>query len=480
MLIVYGGLIGLTVYQFIKAPTGFIPAQDQGYLINIIQLPPGASLARTDEMARKVTKIVLDTPGHRPRRAHRRSRRRDLHHRAKCRGGVHAARSIQGARRERPERASPCILALNTKFAAIQDAFIVSVSPPPVRGIGTTGGFKMQVQDVGGGEPAELEAVATDVVAAAAQEPGLANVFTTFNTRTPKVYADIDRVRAEMLGVNANDVFQTLEVYLGSQYVNDFNFLGRTYRVTAQADGDFRQELHAIGQLKTRNANGEMVPLSSVASFRDITGPYRIERFNLFPSAAIQGGTKPGVLDGLRARDHGADRARRCCLRATPIRGPRSPSRRSSRATRRSISSSLPSCSCSCCLPPNTKAGRCRSPSSSSCRCALFAAVSGLLARGMDVNILAQIGFRRADRTCGQERDSDRRVRQAERGAWRGPLPGRDRSRARALAPDPDDLLRLYPRRAASRDRDRRRRGDAPVARHRRVLRHDRRHACSA
>jgi len=132
----------------------------------------------------------------------------------------------------------------------------------------------------------------------AAQTPGLANVFTTFNTRTPKVYADIDRVRAEMLGVNTDDVFQTLEVYLGSQYVNDFNFLGRTYRVMAQADGDFRQDLHAIGQLKTRNAKGEMVPLSSVASFRNITGPYRVEHFNLYPSAAIQGGTVPGYSSG--------------------------------------------------------------------------------------------------------------------------------------------------------------------------------------
>jgi HAE1 family hydrophobic/amphiphilic exporter-1 len=123
-------------------------------------------------------------------------------------------------------------------------------------------------------------------------------VFTTFNTRTPKVYADIDRVRAEMLGVNVDDVFTTLEVYLGSQYVNDFNFLGRTYRVTAQADGDFRQDLHAIGQLKTRNANGEMVPLSSVASFRNITGPYRVEHFNIFPAAAVQGGVKPGYSSG--------------------------------------------------------------------------------------------------------------------------------------------------------------------------------------
>jgi HAE1 family hydrophobic/amphiphilic exporter-1 len=297
MLIVYAGLIGLTAFEFSKAPTGFIPQQDQGYLINIIQLPPGASLARTDEVARKVTKIVLGTPG--------------IAHAVPIVGldGATFTTAPNAAvvftpldpfkeRAEKGQSAQALILALNTQFAAIQEAFVISVAPPPVRGIGTTGGFKMEVQDIHGGEPAGLESVAMSIVGAAAQTPGLANVFTTFNTRTPKVYADIDRVRAEMLGVNADDVFQTLEVYLGSQYVNDFNFLGRTYRVMAQADGDFRQDLHAIGQLKTRNANGEMVPLSSVASFRDITGPYRIEHFNLFPAAAIQGGVLPGYSTG--------------------------------------------------------------------------------------------------------------------------------------------------------------------------------------
>jgi len=140
--------------------------------------------------------------------------------------------------------------------------------------------------------------VTLPIVMAANKTQGLASTFTTFNTKTPKIYADIDRVRAEMLGISADSVFETLEVYLGSQYVNDFNFLGRTYRVTAQADGQFRQDLHAIGQLKTRNAKGEMVPLTSVASFRNITGPYRVEHFNLYPSAAVQGGTAPGYSTG--------------------------------------------------------------------------------------------------------------------------------------------------------------------------------------
>jgi hydrophobe/amphiphile efflux-1 (HAE1) family protein len=297
MVVVYAGLIGITVYEFSRAPTGFIPQQDQGYLINIIQLPPGASLARTDEVARRVTNIVLSTPG--------------IAHAVPIVGldGATFTTAPNAAvvftplddfkqRAEKGQSAQALINSLNTQFAGIQEAFIISVAPPPVRGIGTTGGFKMEVQDVHGGEPAQLETVATAIMAQANQTPGLARVFTTFSTKTPKIYADIDRVRAEMLGVNANDVFTTLEVFLGSQYVNDFNFLGRTYRVTAQADGDFRQDLHAIGNLKTRNAQGQMVPLSSVASFRNITGPYRVEHFNLFPSAAVQGGVQPGYSTG--------------------------------------------------------------------------------------------------------------------------------------------------------------------------------------
>ncbi|MGE5147222.1 MAG: efflux RND transporter permease subunit, partial [Candidatus Eiseniibacteriota bacterium] len=297
MVVIYVGLIGITIYEFSRAPTGFIPQQDQGYLINIIQLPPGASLARTDEVARKVTKMVLSTPG--------------IAHAVPIVGldGATFTTAPNAAvvftplddfkvRAEKGQSAQALIGSLNQQFAGIEEAFVISVAPPPVRGIGTTGGFKMEVQDVHGGEPAELESVAMAIMAQANQTPGLAGVFTTFSTKTPKVYADIDRVRAEMLGVNTNDVFTTLEVFLGSQYVNDFNFLGRTYRVTAQADGDFRQDLHAIGNLKTRNAKGEMVPLSSVASFRNITGPYRVEHFNLFPSAAVQGGTQPGYSTG--------------------------------------------------------------------------------------------------------------------------------------------------------------------------------------
>ena len=391
VLLVYAGLIALTVLQFRAAPTGFIPQQDLGYLINIVQLPPGASLARTDEVARQVTKIVLDEPG--------------IAHAVPIVGldGATFTTAPNAAvvftpldpfkqRAEKGQSANAILASLNQKFAAIQDAFVIGVSPPPVRGIGTTGGFKMEVQDVRGGDLAQLEGVAQTIVEAANKTPGLVGVFTTFSTRTPKVYADIDRVRAEMLGVNVDDVFQTLEVYIGSQYVNDFNFLGRTYRVTAQADGNFRQDLHAISQLKTRNANGEMVPLGSVASFRDITGPYRVEHFNLFPAAAVQGGTLPGYSTGygLAAMERIAsellpdgytfqwtelayqekaagDTAIYVFMASVVFVFLLLAAQYESWALPLAVILIVPMC--------------------------LLAAVSGLLMRGMDVNILAQIGF---------------------------------------------------------------------------------------
>ena len=361
MVVIYAGLIALTAYQFVQAPTGFIPQQDQGYLINIIQLAARRLAGPHRRGGAQGDQDRAGDAGHRPRRADRRPRRRHLHHRAQRRRGVHPARRFQAARREGPERASA---DRRTQHAIRRD-------PGGLRhqrgaAAGARHRHHRRLQDGGAGRAWRRARGARSgrqaIMAHANQTPGLAGVFTTFSTRTPKVYADIDRVRAEMLGVNTNDVFQTLEVFLGSQYVNDFNFLGRTYRVTAQADGDFRQDLHAIGNLKTRNAKGEMVPLSSVASFRNITGPYRVEHFNLFPSAAVQGGTLPGYSTGygLAAMEKIAQRqpARRLFLLLDRARL----SRRSSPATRPSTCSWPRWCSCSCCSPRNMRAGRCRSP----------------------------------------------------------------------------------------------------------------------
>jgi hydrophobe/amphiphile efflux-1 (HAE1) family protein len=297
MLVVYVGLIGLTGWQFERAPTGFIPQQDQGYLITVIQLPPGSSLARTDAVVRRATDIVLGTPG-------------VIHAvpfagfdgatftNASNAGAIFSALAPFKDRVAQGLSADHILASLQQRLGVIQEAFIINIAPPPVRGIGNAGGFKMMVQDKRGRGLVALEAATQELAAAANKTPGLAGIFSLFNTRTPKVYADIDRVRAEMLNVSADRVFEALQVYLGSSYVNDFNYLGRTYRVMAQADAPFRKDIRDIANLKTRNAAGEMVPIGSVAQFRDITGPYRVARYNLYPAAELQGNTKPGYSTG--------------------------------------------------------------------------------------------------------------------------------------------------------------------------------------
>jgi hydrophobe/amphiphile efflux-1 (HAE1) family protein len=294
---VYVGLLGLTAWQFDRAPTGFIPEQDQGYLITVIQLPPGSSLERTDEVVRRAAQEILQVPGIESLAAF-----------AGFDGATFTNASNAGAifsvQKSFEERAKAGITLdqiradMAKRLSTIQDAFIITIRPPPVRGIGTGGGFKMMIQDQRGRGPEALSAAVQAMIQAAAQQPEVTGVFSLFNTRTPRIYADIDRVRAEMLGVPASRVFETLEVYLGSSFVNEFNFLGRTYRVTAQADGRFRQDLHSIANLKTRNDAGEMVPIGSVATFRDLTGAYRVPRYNLFPAAELQGAAAPGSSTG--------------------------------------------------------------------------------------------------------------------------------------------------------------------------------------
>ncbi|HEX3576250.1 MAG TPA: multidrug efflux RND transporter permease subunit [Rhodopila sp.] len=297
VLVVYGGLIGLTGFQFARAPTGFIPEQDQGYLITVLQLPAGASLARTDAAVRKATDIILHTPG-------------IIHAvpfagfdgatftNAPNAGAIFSGLAPFEQRVKQGLTANVILADLRRRLSGIQDAFVITIPPPPVDGIGTAGGFKMMVQDRQGQGPAALEAAVGGLTAAANQTPGLVGVFSLFSTRTPTVYADIDREKAEKLGVSPDKVFEALEVYLGSAYINDFNYLGRTYEVMAQADARFRSDVDDISRLKTRNASGAMVPIGSVARFRDVTAPYRVPRYDLFPAAEVQGNVLPGFSSG--------------------------------------------------------------------------------------------------------------------------------------------------------------------------------------
>ncbi|MEM1345874.1 MAG: efflux RND transporter permease subunit, partial [Pseudomonadota bacterium] len=290
MLVVYAGLVAYGGVQFSRAPTGFIPAQDQGYLITVVQLPAGSSLARTDAVARQASELILGHPAventvaiagldgatftNAPNAAVIFVPMKDFGWRIA--NGYPAGR-VQGE--------------LQGQLFSIKAANIFLVPPPPVRGIGTGGGWKLYVQDRRGRGLEALEEATLGMMFPANGIEGLSRVFTLFNTKTPKVFADIDLVKAELIGVSPEQINQTLEVYLGSSFVNDFNFLGRTYRVTAQADGPFRDDLDDVARLRTRSEAGGMTPIGAVASFRDITGPYRVARYNLFPAAALQGET---------------------------------------------------------------------------------------------------------------------------------------------------------------------------------------------
>jgi hydrophobe/amphiphile efflux-1 (HAE1) family protein len=297
MLVVYAGLMGIAGVEFSKTPTGFIPEQDQGYLINVVQLPPGSTLERTEKVVRRGIDIILGTKG--------------VEHVAPFAGldattltnASNAATIFSGLpslyNHELPGVTANTVIAdLRKRLSVINDANVLTIPPPPVQGLGSAGGFKMMLEDRAGLGPEALDKAARALVAAANKDASFAGVFTLFNTGSPSLYADIDRLKAEKVGLTPTDVFSTLQVYLGSQYVNDFNYLGRTYQVRVQADGKFRRTSQDIARLKTRNTSGEMVPIGTVAQLRSKAIPYRVPRYNLFPAAEVQGVAAPGVATG--------------------------------------------------------------------------------------------------------------------------------------------------------------------------------------
>lgn len=297
VLVPYAALLALTAFQMDRTPRGFIPELDQGYFITSVQLPPGSSLSRTEEVMGDLSTRLQEIDGV----AH-------VVTIAGLDGATFTNASNSGigfvilapfADRTGPGLGIDAIMAgLPRRLADLTEARVIPIKPPSVRGMGNAGGFKMMVQDLNGASPAELEATVAAIVAEAARHPELTRVFTPFNTATPKLYADIDRVKAEMLGVPSSRVFEALEVYLGSSYINDFNFLGRTFQVRAQADGAFRQDISAIANFKTRSDSGAMVPLSSIATFEERSGPYRVPRYNLAAAAELQGTATPGTSTG--------------------------------------------------------------------------------------------------------------------------------------------------------------------------------------
>ncbi len=297
LLVLYAGLLGATGWAVMTTPTGLIPPLDRGYFIAAVQLPPGASLSRTDAVIRRASDQILATPGVESAVAFVGFDGATFTN-APNTGVVFATLRPFEERKAAGIEASAVLQELQAKLMGDPDALVLVLPPPPVPGIGTGGGFKLMVQDRGGRGSAELEKAVQQVLGAANQAPGVSFAFSLFNTATPQIRADIDRERAEMLGVPVSRVHEAMSIYLGSAFVNDFNLLGRTWRVTAQADMQHRSTVEDIGRLRTASNDGRMVPLGSVATFHETSGPYRVPRYNLFPAAEVQGDTAPGASTG--------------------------------------------------------------------------------------------------------------------------------------------------------------------------------------
>jgi multidrug efflux pump len=296
-ILAYLGLLGLTWVGFHKVPTGFIPPQDKGYIAVMAQLPDAASLERTGEVVDQISKIARGIPG--IRATIDLAGLSPISLTASPNAGTIFVILDEFSNRTKASLSSDAIVAeLRKRCAGIQEAFVGVFPPPAVQGLGIVGGFKMQVQDRGGlGLPA-LQAATYQLMGAAGKDPAVQGVMSSFRASVPQLFVDVDRIKTKSMRVPLSDVFDTLQIYLGSLYVNDFNLFGRTYQVTAQADAPYRRESKDILNLKTRNENGEMVPLGTLVDLRDITGPDKIVRYNMYPSAELTGTPSPGVSSG--------------------------------------------------------------------------------------------------------------------------------------------------------------------------------------
>lgn len=297
MLLLYAGLLATTAFVVYRAPLGFIPTLDQGYAIVVIQLPDGASLSRTDDVTLRATEIAKQVPGVRSAVAFAGFSGATFTN-ATNSAAVFTTFDPFDERIRKGQSADSIIRGLFGRMQAIQEAFIIVIPPPPVRGIGSAGGFKMQVEERTGANVASLLAVANELIARARQAPGLTGIFTTFNANTPQIFLEIDRVKAQMLNVPIANVFEALQVNLGSAYVNDFNAFGRVYQVRAQADQFYRLDREDITQLKVRSATGALVPLGTLVNIRDVTGPTLVQHYNMYTSVPIQGNAAPGASSG--------------------------------------------------------------------------------------------------------------------------------------------------------------------------------------
>jgi hydrophobe/amphiphile efflux-1 (HAE1) family protein len=298
VLVVYGGLLALTYAGFDRAPKGFIPAQDKGYLLVNVQLPDSASVLRTQRVMRRIEELARQTRGvghtvavagqslllnaNAPNFGSMYVMLDDFHRRTNAELSGHAiARRLEAVLQEE-----------------VPDGIINAFEAPPLEGLGTAGGFKIMIEDRSDTGSATLQEVARSAVEAGDDTPGLQGMFTSYRANTPWLDLRIDRTKAKTKGVSMNEVFNTLQVYFGSLYVNDFNLFGRTWQVNVQAGADYRKQIEDLQFLKVRNDQGRMVPLGALTEVREINGPVMLVRYNMYPSAALNGSPAPGISSG--------------------------------------------------------------------------------------------------------------------------------------------------------------------------------------
>ncbi len=297
VLVVYAGLVVLAVMAFRAVPTGFVPTQDKQYLVAFAQLPDASTIDRTEGVIREMTAIGLKEPGVQSAVQFPGLSINGFVNSANA-GIVFFTLKPFDQRPRAEDNGLVIAQRLNQKFGGVQDAFIAVFPPPPVNGLGTVGGFKFQVEDRAGlGERALYDATQA-LLGKAYQDPRLTGLFSSYQINVPQLYADVDRAKVLRQGVALDDVFETLQTYLGSIYVNDFNRFGRTYQVIAQADAAYRANAEDIGRLQVRNAQGGMIPLASMLNVKQSFGPDRVLHYNAYPTADVNGGPAPGVSSG--------------------------------------------------------------------------------------------------------------------------------------------------------------------------------------
>ncbi len=470
---IYAGLIALTAFGFAHTPTGFVPAQDKQYLVGFAQLPDASTLDRTTDVIKRMTDIALKTPGVESVPAFPGLSINGFTN-APNMGIAFTPLKPFEERRDASKSAGAIAMAMNMQFAQIQDAFIAIFPPPPVQGLGTIGGFKLQVEDRGNFGADELYKQVQNVIAKASKRPELAGVFSGFQVNVPQIDVDVDREKAKSAGVPLQNIYDTMQMYLGSLYVNDFNRFGRTYQVNAQAEPGFRLHAADIGRLKTRNARGDMIPLASFVSAKETSGPDRVPHYNGYLAAEINGAAAPGYSSG---------QAQAAIEQVLAEELPNGMSYEWTDLTYQQI------------LAGNTM--KYIFPLVVLLVFLVLAAQYESLSLPLVVILIVPMTLalrdprraisrwrqqhlhadrpHRADRPRVQERDPHRRIREGPRGARRVGMAGRARRVPPAPAPDPHDVARLRHGRRAARHVDRRRRRDAPRDGRRGVLRHARR-----